>query len=266
MATKITDHADAAKARLIERRKKPQIKHALDSFNQQTQALEDAIYQLLTERQLNTAIGEQLEGIGEIVGQPRNGLSDDDYRRTLKARVSANNSEGRIEDLIKVTRGIVNDASLSINPEQQFPASVLVRVEGGLIAGATADLAIEFLRDTRSGGVQIQLHYTPVAPDDTFTCGPFTTYDASTLPGITFLKVQSTAGFPASGTVIINPAEATEETLTYTHKDATTLYLSGSTSNFHVTSEHVVLPLSTTQGFADSVTPTSGGYLSSVVE
>src|SRR5262245_2616348 len=48
-------------------------------------SLEHALQQLLTERNVNTAIGAQLDLIGKIVGRPRAGVADDEiYRRYIR--------------------------------------------------------------------------------------------------------------------------------------------------------------------------------------
>jgi hypothetical protein len=64
------------------------------------QLLEDVFKQLYTECSLETAFGEQLDGIGQIVGLDRNGENDDDYRVDLKLQILINASKGQPEILI----------------------------------------------------------------------------------------------------------------------------------------------------------------------
>ncbi len=40
-----------------------------------------------------------LDIIGSVVGEPRNGLSDDDYRKVLRTKIISNRSDGSIETL-----------------------------------------------------------------------------------------------------------------------------------------------------------------------
>lgn len=102
--TKITDFLAQAKSRLLEQYKnKPNIENVLSIYSEQFDALETAFFQIDVARFVPTAIGVQLDQIGEIVGQPRNGITDDDrYRVLIYARIGINISEGEIERIIDV--------------------------------------------------------------------------------------------------------------------------------------------------------------------
>ena len=92
------------------------------------QPLEDAWQQLRLLRSVDTAVGVQLDMIGEIVGQERGGMVDDDYRRFVRARIAANISDGRVFDLIKVATLVVNDDDTTIQLDLQGNAAVVVRI------------------------------------------------------------------------------------------------------------------------------------------
>lgn len=64
------------------------------------QLLEQIFEQLYTECSIDTSIGAQLDGIGQIVGLNRNGESDDNYRLDLKLQILINASKGQPEILI----------------------------------------------------------------------------------------------------------------------------------------------------------------------
>ena len=101
----ISDHTDAAYARLAAEFKgddKPLIQGLLYSFVLQHQGMEDALKQMLEDRTIDTAVGMQLDGIGFIVGEDRQGRTDDVYRIALKARIGRNTSEGTPEDILNV--------------------------------------------------------------------------------------------------------------------------------------------------------------------
>ena len=66
----------------------------------QTQEIEDAFYDLLTKRWIDSAEGAQLDIIGDILKTTRSGYSDDIYRIRIKAAIIRYTSLGRIEDLI----------------------------------------------------------------------------------------------------------------------------------------------------------------------
>lgn len=76
----------------------------VDVFGLEVQALETALLQILTDTILSgtAAIGQQLDGLGEVIGLERQGLTDDIYRARLRAQVRVNQSGGTIEDLIAI--------------------------------------------------------------------------------------------------------------------------------------------------------------------
>lgn len=78
------------------------IEKLIDIFAQEVQELEDAIIQILDETTLPTAIGVQLDGLGEIVGLERQGLDDATYRARLRSQILANRSNGTINELIAI--------------------------------------------------------------------------------------------------------------------------------------------------------------------
>lgn len=105
--TGVQFHSPLALARLIERWRAdshPNLAALLTSFTGEVQTLESAIWATLVGRLPDYAVGVQLDALGKIVGQIRNGLSDAAYRVHIKARVSINQSFGRPEDIIAVLR------------------------------------------------------------------------------------------------------------------------------------------------------------------
>ena len=103
MIEKITDHFIQAKRRLITQYKnKTNIENTINLFADQIQELENMFFDLLLERWLASAIGVQLDGIGEILDTARDGRNDDDYRAFLYTSIAIYNSEGTIEDIIQI--------------------------------------------------------------------------------------------------------------------------------------------------------------------
>lgn len=69
------------------------------------QELEDVNQELLTERWLISAVGQQLDEIGLILGLPRNlDESDEDYRERLQFQIFINTSVGSPEDSIRMLK------------------------------------------------------------------------------------------------------------------------------------------------------------------
>lgn len=79
------------------------------------QLLEDAKWQLKTERWLATAIGVQLDEIGVILGLPRNiNESDEDYRERLYFQIFINTSSGTPEQVMAVLKFLTEATYVNI--------------------------------------------------------------------------------------------------------------------------------------------------------
>ncbi len=102
--TKNTQHNEEGLALFIDRYKnKPRMAALLTIFMNQIQDLEDALFELITDRTIDAAIGVQLDILGDIVGQPdRAGLSDDNYRTIIRARIKVNRSDGHGDQMIEI--------------------------------------------------------------------------------------------------------------------------------------------------------------------
>jgi hypothetical protein len=168
VSTDLVNHAVAALARLPEQFKdKPNIAAFLNAINMQCDELEVAFRQLLLERGVDNAVGDQLDVIGRIVGQERAGLLDDDYRRYIRARISANRSRGTTEDMLTVARLVVydDDATYEIVPQSIATA---VRVGGVAISSALGDILFDFLSASKAAGVRLIVEVSPAAPGGMF--------------------------------------------------------------------------------------------------
>lgn len=131
--------------------------------------LEAALQALLTERAVDTAFGVQLDQLGDIVGQPRNGATDDDYRRYLRARIATNRSHGIFEDLIRVSVLVLNDPTNVVDVQTYQIATAVVSVLAATVTTAVADILISFLLQAKEAGVRIILIYSNFPPSTTFT-------------------------------------------------------------------------------------------------
>lgn len=82
---------------------KPRVRGVVGSLPQQLTILEAVANQVKNERSIDTAIGIQLDKVGDIVGEKRRGRDDETYRQAIKFRVFVNVSKGRPSDLIQAT-------------------------------------------------------------------------------------------------------------------------------------------------------------------
>lgn len=207
LGTDVPDHVAAALGRLLEQDKnKTNIANLVTAFVTPAQALETALWQLLTLRAVGTAFGFQLDALGKLVNQPRNGAYDVDYVRYIKARIATNNSQGRVEDLIAIAKLVLNDSADLITIERRTVASVIVRVTGDIVPNSTAAILITFLRDAHAGGVKLTLETTPDVDTNTFFTELETFLSGSTIIGASSLPVVNTDNFPATGTLLVDCA------------------------------------------------------------
>ena len=111
---------------------------------------------------VDSAQGFWLRLLGKIVGEVPNGRTEDRFRAAIKARIAANRSQGRAEDLIKVGRLIAaTDAETGARVEVQtvVPGSVEVRIDRTPLV-PSSDIAA-MLKRAKSAGVRLQSLHVP---------------------------------------------------------------------------------------------------------
>lgn len=97
------------------------------SLLQEVSVLEDTFTQLYNERNLQDAVGVQLDQIGKLIGEDRQGRDDEEYRKYLYIRTFVNNSNGTISDLEQVILK-TEDASF-IQIFSHYPASIYIYIK-----------------------------------------------------------------------------------------------------------------------------------------
>lgn len=101
------DHCGDATSLLISQfRDKPRLEAIICALTDGVQDLDDVVWQMLTERWLSTAIGVQLDGIGQILDLPRAGWGDETYRVLLGAQVLVLRSKGTWSDVFAILEAI----------------------------------------------------------------------------------------------------------------------------------------------------------------
>ncbi len=163
---RIEDHCADGRASLVSQfRGKPRIEAFLCAFLESVQELDDASWQVLTERGLDSAVGAQLDIIGAIVGEERQGREDEEYRPFLRARVLVNRSHGRTEEMLAIARIVLGNVSITLREE--FPAAFTIVVDVAL--ELTPATLFRLLHQAKAAGVRLFLEYTLVPDDETFT-------------------------------------------------------------------------------------------------
>ena len=167
------DVTELALARFVEQFKgAPNLEAMVSVFTERTQALEDSVWLLYTERWLDTADGVQLDALGEIVGQDREGRDDATYRLWIRARMYVNRSTGTPDDTMNVLALVAPDAE-GVTLTEDPPASY--RVFAYNIDDDLSEAIGQILRKVKPAGVNMQFQSSEFDVDHLFTLAPSTT-------------------------------------------------------------------------------------------
>jgi hypothetical protein len=150
------------------------------------QRFENACIQLLTQRTLTTAVGAQLDVLGAIVGQARQGQIDSVYSQYIAARILVNRATGKRQDLIGIASAILNNPSAVVTVISQAIATVFVRIDDVIVDAGTTGALVELLGDAVPLGVRLELQTSPVDDSLCFeygTGGDGIGFDDTTSPG-----------------------------------------------------------------------------------
>ena len=160
----ITDHTAAGLARLIpEYQDTPRWQAWIAATLARVQEIETAtfdVWELVLN--LDEGVGAQLDLIGKLVVEARDGRADDIYRRALSVRVLINRSQGKIEELILIIRtfeDLDNEAGAYVRIRENQPARLEIRIVATPIN--TASEIVKRLRQAKAGGVALQTITTP---------------------------------------------------------------------------------------------------------
>ena len=257
---KITTHVKDGLSVLAHQYKdKPQVIAKLSGLYGMIQAVENAAFTLYTDRSVDTAVGVQLDDLGKIVGERRQGAADPEYRLRVKGRIVCNRSNGTVENVISVFRALLSTSTgYSFIIADVYPAGFTFVISGIATPPSYVPIYQLFLKQARGAAIKAWLGWEPAPTADLFTFSLSSTLSVAAMSGATSITVVDTSMFPATGTVIINPDSMDQETVIYTAKTATTL------SGFVLANNHslrtlVELTPSPGKGFGDLANPATGG-------
>jgi len=150
-----TNYCARNEQRLIEQfEEKPNLLGLLCSLVTPMQELEFVYQDLWNKRWLDTAEGEQLDGLGEIVGVSRNGKNDADYRIAIRFQIAVNMSNGEWETMLAVTKELTDATTVRII--EDFPAGIILLTDGANIPVGI----IGMLEQSAPAGVRLTLYST----------------------------------------------------------------------------------------------------------
>lgn len=133
--TKITTHEADAKARLPEQFKNKQVINAIvGAIGLEMQALEDAIFPMFDLLDISIMIGAQLDGIGDILTEPRGGATDVNYRLALLDKAARITASGTPEQVIERIITLTSPTG-AVDYREDFPAGYSIFSDGSQPTG-----------------------------------------------------------------------------------------------------------------------------------
>lgn len=150
------------------------------------QATNDVVLQWAGSYDLDTAVGLQLDALGERLGQPRaggrypDGEADSIYRRKVRAAILRNRSGGTVTDLIDTIKALLSGLGPVVYYNPLYPAGMTLTVT--TTTALTADerqVLVDFVRATKAAGVAVVLYVasSPTFAYATFPQPPFAGYN-----------------------------------------------------------------------------------------
>ncbi len=183
----ITDHVERALQRtLTQYKEQPRQDGFIEALIDEIQEIEDAQIGLIAGRALDTALGAQLDGLGDIVGQERGSFDDAFYRILIFVKIGQNTSQGGAEKVINIFKLLteadvvhyinLNSASIMLGTDVDIPLDQV-------------DFIYRNMELVAAAGVRID-HIVCFDPDEPFAfSGPNTA-----IPGAGFSDITGTTG------------------------------------------------------------------------
>ena len=159
LVTQITTHVSDALGRLLQQYQgKPRMMSLISGPAQQIQDLENAIFALDAGRQLwngttSPAVGAQLDGIGQLVGIERNGLTDAQYILFIFGKIAENFSDTTVQTILNVIGYLFQAQTLVV--QEIYPAGIAFEVFGSSIPPSLWPTANSLIQAALGEGIQL---------------------------------------------------------------------------------------------------------------
>lgn len=158
----------------------PIIDAIVASYAIQAQEIENMLIQLWVLRSLELAENDQLDVLGGIVGEDRQGRSDADYSIAIGARIRTNKSNATIEDILSA---MVAAENRTYNLNNHGGAAITVEAAGPI--GTTNQEELwAVLQNVKGGGVRADLLYHTADDDEVFILASGSVEESSTTQGL----------------------------------------------------------------------------------
>lgn len=131
----------------------------LYSFVQTGQDIENIMISMLNERGLLTAEGVNLDRIGQIVGQDRQGNTDEVYLGVIGAQIAENNSDGTADNLISISQVLLGTQLQFVSLKEIYPAKVMIDigVSNPIVVPNNNDAVAAAIVGAKAAGVGVDL-------------------------------------------------------------------------------------------------------------
>ncbi len=160
----VPDWPERAEARALVPWRKPRQRALLRAFGKGVQALEDESFNLIVSTDLDVAVGDALDQWGELVGEQRGGLGDNDYRQFVKVRMLVNRSNGTIDELLEIF-DVATQPNVDTHHISNFPAGFyLIVYRHDWMSQPVRRRVARLMEDARPGGRHMSLIEALIAP------------------------------------------------------------------------------------------------------
>jgi hypothetical protein len=160
------DHVALGLSRLpAQYRESPILKELLTIYLEELQEIEDCLIDIVNQKDVDQAIGFQLDIIGEHVGVLRQGRDDAEYRQAIKIQKIINASQGQYETVLQLWRLLLNSPTATLMEE--FPAGINLYSDVGISDFTIVDYLVKALPVTVNAGLTTSFDADPPFGFDT---------------------------------------------------------------------------------------------------
>jgi len=129
----------------------------LAAWLKQFQDLERVFWEILQGRGVDDAVGQQLDFLAAVVGEDRQGRSDDELRAAIRLRIRTNRSQGTSEDVIQTAALVLTQG----NWEYADYTNAAFRVLYWGLPSYLFPSLVRAMRLTRPAGVRGYIMFAP---------------------------------------------------------------------------------------------------------
>lgn len=157
------DHRGEGLDLLIQQfRDKPRVRALLYGYLRQVQEVEDAAWAVLLSTSLDLAANAQLDGLGLLVGEPRRGRTDTEYRAAIRVRILINTSDSTHADMLAILTTYLGVASGAGTVRLAEPSPAALALDVFVLPASATDLRV-LARTIKPAGVSLDARVATTA-------------------------------------------------------------------------------------------------------